>query len=167
MNKNNLALILACLALGISMFAFFRSSTPVSASVTAADSTEMEPEELEVAILMQRFQWNVNKLYFAGMAGNKPLAGFYLHELEESMEELAEHPIEENGQRLDDLVRAWGLAPLEKLEESLEKTDPAGFKLAYSDFIQNCNGCHLSSGHPYLRIVLPTTPVMDNQDFNP
>ena len=103
MNKNNLALILACLALGLSMFAFFRSSAPVSASVTVADSTEMEHEELEVAVLMQRFQWNVNKLYFAGMAGNKPLAGFYLHELEESMEELAEHPIEENGQRLDDL----------------------------------------------------------------
>ena len=101
MNKNNLALILACLALGLSMFAFFRNSAPVSASVTVADSTEMESEELEVAVLMQRFQWNVNKLYFAGMANNKPLANFYLHELEESMEELAEHPIEENGQRLD------------------------------------------------------------------
>lgn len=167
MNKNNLALILACLALGLSMFAFFRNSAPVSSSVTVADSTEMESEELEVAVLMQRFQWNVNKLYFAGMANNKPLANFYLHELEESMEELAEHPIEENGQRLDELVRAWGLAPLESLEDSLEKTDPKGFKLAYEAFIKNCNGCHISSGHPYIRIVLPSQPVMDNQDFNP
>ncbi len=134
MNKNNLALILACLALGLSMFAFFRSSAPVSAGVTVADSTEMEHEELEVAVLMQRFQWNVNKLYFAGMAGNKPLAGFYLHELEESMEELAEHPIEENGQRLDDLVRAWGLAPLEKLEESLRKNRPGRIQIGLQRF---------------------------------
>ncbi len=86
----------------------------------------MESEELEVAVLMQRFQWNVNKLYFAGMAGNKPLAGFYLHELEESMEDLAEHPIEENGQRLMTWSAPGALLPLKNLRKPSKKQDPAG-----------------------------------------
>src|SRR5690349_14889212 len=58
----------------------------------SADEEEHEGEEehMEVAVYMGRIQAYHQKLWAAGEANNIELAAFYLHEMEEAMEEIAE-----------------------------------------------------------------------------
>lgn len=121
--------------------------------------------EIELAIVMNHIQRHANKLYFAGQNGNWPLAGFYIHELEEAMEEVAEGNIVDEGINISKLMGAMGLPPLEVLEESVKAQSTEQFNSAYLNLVNNCNACHQSTNHPYLVIQNPKTPALDNQVY--
>jgi hypothetical protein len=124
-----------------------------------------DDEEIELAVVMSHIQRHANKLYFAGQNENWPLAAFYVHELEESMEEVEDGHIEEDGINISKLMKSIGLPALKTMEEAVEGKNKAAFTSAYTNLVSNCNTCHQSAAHPYIVIINPTTPALDNQQY--
>lgn len=129
------------------------------------DSVKLKEVAFEVAPVMGRLQVYANKLWFAGSAGNWPLAQFYVHEIEEGFEEVEHSGAVENGVDLEKAVKEWGLTPLKKLEESVENKDKALFVTEYNNMTINCSGCHVTTQHNYIKIIVPTSPVFTNQQY--
>jgi len=160
---SKISLVVSLLALIISAFSLLKHDKNVDSMLPTTN--QMGEESHEVVNQMIIFQWLTNKLYFAGMAGNLPLTEFYLHELEEKMEEFAEGEIVDEGVQLSVLMRAHGLSALDLASNRIKEQGLEGFSEIYSNFISGCNNCHAGTSHEYIKIVSPTVPVADNQDF--
>lgn len=112
--------------------------------------------------LMGKLQLHHNKLWFAGINENWPLAEFALHELEESVEDLQNfHADREELQTL-----AMILPPLELMHETIENQNLEEFKSGYITLTNTCNSCHDVSGFDFIEITTPTSPVMTNQVYS-
>ncbi|MCS6968043.1 MAG: hypothetical protein RMJ44_05190 [Cytophagales bacterium] len=107
------------------------------------------------------------KLYFAGAAKNWELAAYYVHELEEALEEVQKfHPVHE-GIKVGQLVEAIALPSVEKVEEAISQKDVVAFSTAFERLTLSCNQCHQSAGKSFIRILVPQNTGLPNQDFRP
>lgn len=122
-------------------------------------------EEVELAVYMNRLQLYTNKLWFASKNQNWELAAFYLEETEETMEEVAEHDIMEDGIRINEQMQTWGIPAIEPLEKAIESKELKNFELEYTNLITNCNGCHVATKHSFIKIKIPDVPVFTNQVY--
>ncbi len=141
-----------------------RETTPAKA---AEGHNEEEEHEVELAALMLRMQIHADKLYFAGNVSNWPLTNFYLHELEETLEEIAEAKITEDGFAVSDAVQGFMGKPIEAMEAAAKTKDAAAFGTGYEQMVTACNGCHTASKHGFIVIQRPTRPIFTNQRFEP
>lgn len=123
-------------------------------------------EHHEIAESMGNMQRYMNKLWFAGSASNWELADFYTHEIEETMEELIEEKIEDEGHNISVLVETMAVPSLEKLEEALASRDPNAFEDLYSGLVNSCNACHQVTEHAFVQITVPSTPAFSNQKYD-
>ncbi len=124
-----------------------------------------EPKtEVELATLMLRLQIHMDKLYFSGKAGNQPLTAFYVHEIRETVEEIEQAGITEDGVAVSLLTPRMLEPELRKLDEVKAR---AGFAKAYSGTVAACNGCHVASKHGFIVIRVPDRPMFDNQVYSP
>ncbi len=123
-------------------------------------------EHHELAVYMQRLQWYSNKLYFSGKAGNARLTEFYLHELEEVMEEVVEAKIIDEGNNISTLMETYGLNIVERASTQMPGATEEVFAEQYHSLIESCNSCHVVSDHKYIKIIEPTLPVIDNQNYS-
>ena len=121
-------------------------------------------KEVELVALMGRMQLFMNKLYFAGINENKELRDFYVHELEETMEEIEEGEVIHEGVNISQNMQMFGTAQLEVFEEALAENS-TDFKTAYNGFVNACNSCHTASKYPFIIIKAPEKPVFDNQVY--
>ena len=176
MNNKALSVFVIILSL-VSVFSLYQNFqlknklAAIEPNTTKKDSTVTIPlaeeeEEFEVAPLMSRMQIYTNKLWYAGDAGNWDLATFYVEEIEEAMEEIEHSEAEENGVKLYEAVKEWGLGPLANLEKTIVSKDKKSFILEYDNLTINCNGCHTTAKHPYLKIIRPTVPIFTNQKYS-
>lgn len=175
--KQAIVPFLALAALLAGLFALYRSyeAKPSQGSPEAIAPAQPEKKEEEahehgheeLAEYMMRLQWYANKLYFAGEAGNQPLADFYLHEIEEVMEEVVKAGIVDEGVQVSEHMKAYGLSYAEDFLDELRAEGLGNFGERYSGLIANCNSCHTVTEHSYIKIITPTTPVVSNQDFMP
>lgn len=116
---------------------------------------------------MGRIQRYHQKWWASGHAGNAELAGFYLHEMEEAMEEIADAKVIDEGIDVSANMRTYGLAAIEALETKL---NDQGVEAMHADaglLANTCNTCHQVCDHPYIRIVPPTAVFFPDQDFSP
>ncbi|HUG97760.1 MAG TPA: hypothetical protein VMQ83_01120 [Gammaproteobacteria bacterium] len=117
-----------------------------------------------LAVLMERMQTYTHKLQLSIDARNAPLAHFYLHELEETSEFVADTIEHYDDYPVGALVREMLLPRIEQLEDVTDAVDwPAGDS-GLTDLIGACNACHVATGHGHIRI----TPADSNpfaQDF--
>jgi hypothetical protein len=135
-------------------------------STNKAPEIEIEKEvehDLELAVFMGRMQIFMNKLYFSGIANNAELIEFYLHEIEEAMEEVEHANIIDDGVDISANMKLFGVNQIENLENSLKSGQD--FKEAYGVLVTSCNNCHTASKHPFIIIKEPTNPVLDNQVY--
>lgn len=130
------------------------------------DEYEDGDEEYELAVTMGRMQIYMNKLWFAGKRGNWDLAGFYIHETEECMEEIESKNLKEEGVELSSAIKDWGLNPLSELEKTIKDKDSKLFLNKYSLMVANCNSCHVATQKSFIKITEPTTPVFTNQVYS-
>lgn len=122
---------------------------------------EEEEEEHEMAEYMRALQWNINKLYFSGINENEELVEFYVHELEEVMEEVAHAGIMDDNIPVSKHMKTYGLNGIEQFEKEMITE----FGAAYSNLMNSCNSCHLATEHGYIKIKVPENPISDNQVF--
>lgn len=156
----------------VSCFLLFGCS-PQLAEAPEAEALEEEAEEL--AHLMAYVQRYAEKLYFAGMADNAPLAQFYVHELEETFEAVEHGGYVENDRALDELVEELAMPAITGVEQAIAAQalgpDPdrarALFENRYGALMNTCNACHETTAHGFIRIVVPEASSFPNQQFAP
>lgn len=125
-----------------------------------------EHEEFELAVYMNRLQLFANKLYFAGKAENKTLFDFYLHEMEETMEEVIDEKLIDDGVDISENMAGFGYKQIKLFKTKNDEQGFVDFENNYANLVNSCNGCHMVSKHPYIVIKNPETVTLDNQDFS-
>lgn len=133
-------------------------------TLQSVQPTVPEPQHFELATAMGKLQYFVNKLYFSYKNSNKPLADFYLHELEEAFEEIEEANVMDDGIHISDNIKTFGISGINNFERFMED-NPTMFEEHYQGLINACNACHIASKHPFINITVPTIPVSSNQEF--
>ncbi len=99
--------------------------------------------------------------YFAARGGNWGLAQYQLKEMIE-IQEVGEISRPKQADALKGFEDGY-LAPL---EDAIESKNFSSFDEAFRDAVAGCNGCHVGTGHTYVRYVLPQAPVEAYLDFN-
>jgi cytochrome c553 len=163
--KNSIAvaaLVVALLALGLSL------ATPLLVPKAPAPSQPIverhDEEDVELGVIMSHLQRYAEKLYFAGRVGNAPLAGFYLHEIEETIEDLAKEKVVDEGMAVGEMAGAM-MTPVLKRLRALDFKDRAAFEKEYVLMIETCNACHGATQHGFVKITVPKAPTYQNQSF--
>ncbi len=167
-----ISLLFSIIALvGVGILLFGSEEAKPDRAHTATHSGNMadhdDEEHLEVAIVMGRIQRFHQKFWLAARAGNKELVEFYLHEMEEAMEEVADAGVIEEGIDVSEQMRIYGLSAIEELEKKM-KSD--GVEAVLSDgelLVNSCNSCHRTSGYPQIKIQVPQGDAFPDQDFAP
>ncbi|MGY6562777.1 MAG: hypothetical protein ACXITV_11805 [Luteibaculaceae bacterium] len=159
MNKAALT-ALSLVALAVAIFSLFEIKN-LRDKITDLQNEE----EVELHVSMAYLQRYMDKLYFAGKAENVKLVKYYIHELEEILEELAEADPEYDGIELGNLIKQYGISALESLEEKLESGDSTQFSNAYKLLVGACNSCHGASNKGFIVIKEPEYPAYSNQVY--
>ena len=100
------------------------------------------------------------KLWFAGHAGNWPLADYEMGELNEGFEDVNKLL---GGDTVDKAVGA----PMQALQKIIDSKDRAGFTAAFDQLTAGCNSCHRTLDHGFIAIQRPTSLPYSNQNFAP
>lgn len=135
--------------------------------VVAAQTTEDEPEEPELAIAMSQLQYFTHKLALSIEARNADAARFYLHEVEEVGESIRDEIPEYEGFEIGPLVGSMLMPNVERLEEALLQPEWPAADEALRLAVASCNACHQATDHGFIVIehVPGSNPYM--QSFRP
>jgi hypothetical protein len=100
------------------------------------------------------------KLWFAGHAGNWPLADYEVGELNEGFEDVT---------KLlgGDIVESHVGGPIKALEKAVADKNRVAFEAAFDQLSAGCNGCHHTLDHGFIVIQRPTSLPYSNQNFAP
>lgn len=110
---------------------------------------------------MQRY---LHKLDLSVQAENARLAGYYIHELEELVEELEDAAVVYEGHQVGALTDSMLPPAIETLENALETGGDA--EAAVGALVAQCNACHVATERPWLKIERARNNPF-NQDFSP
>lgn len=106
-------------------------------------------------------------LWFAGEAGNWPLADYMVHEMEELVEEIEElHPVYREVP-VAALLGEMTAPAVERLEAAVAAGDRTRFVDAYDQLTAACNHCHTASGRAAIVIQRPSVPPLTNLRYEP
>ncbi|AFM05593.1 hypothetical protein Fleli_3263 [Bernardetia litoralis DSM 6794] len=129
------------------------------------EETKTEEEHYELALAMARMQTYMQKLHFAGQHENWKLAQFYTHELEETMEDIIDHNVVDEGKDISNFVKTMAFPNIEKLEKTIKSEDKVSFVEGYQLLLRSCNNCHTVNNHEFIKIITPKNEDFINQDF--
>jgi hypothetical protein len=126
-----------------------------------------EPYTPGLGEIMTLQQMRHLKLWFAGQAGNWPLADYELDELKEGFEDVVKYfPTKD-----DAPTGAMATAVLEKevadLGKAIEAKDRKTFAAAFDKLTASCNACHQSAKKPFIFVQRPAANPYANQSFAP
>ncbi|WP_027003724.1 hypothetical protein [Hugenholtzia roseola] len=147
-----------------------KEATAAVASPKENEPKENEPKEnehYELAKAMGYMQRFAEKIYWAGKEKNWELAAFYVHEAEETAEEIIAHKPIKNEKEIAPLVAQMFIPALEGLEEGIKAQDALLFGQKYQTLIQTCNACHAASGYGIIKLQVPTQNSFPSQVFAP
>ena len=109
-------------------------------------------EEVHLVDKMSALQYFMHKAGLSIRGGELELADFYLHEIEEVLEEVAE--IESyDGQPVGQLSTAMLGPSFHELEEAVDSGNPEAALSAYQVVIQTCNACHVVTQFGFIEIA--------------
>jgi hypothetical protein len=168
---NTLLVLIALFGIGLLLYRQGGLNDRITAMEQAAHGERPAPEEeegFEVAEVMGRLERHHAKWWLAGQAGHAELAAFYLHEMEEAMEELAHAGVvEENGVDVSALVGVYGMPVIHALEQRLEREGVAAMHADAAVLVANCNSCHAATGHGFIQVQVPVGATFPGQSMAP
>ena len=126
----------------------------------AAKSAGPEPYQPGLGEIMSLQQMRHIKLWFAGSAGNWPLADYEIGELNEGFA---------NVKNLlgGDLVERNVGGPIDALQKSIDGKNRAAFTAAFDKLSAGCNACHRALDHAFIVVQRPFLLPYSNQLFVP
>ena len=109
------------------------------------------------------------KLWWAGDAGNWPLAAYELDELEEGFHDVVEfHPThKESPVSIAVVVPEITSVPLKKLRAAIEVRNRDDFANGFDALTQACNSCHQATNFGFNVVTRPSANSFTNQEFAP
>lgn len=120
-------------------------------AVSAPASADKGRENYELVSAMGSLQYFLHKTGLALRSANYRLASFYLHEIEEVLEEIGKvksydgHPVGKmSGEATAEV--------LEALERAVKDEKRGASRRAYSDMIKACNTCHTATDHGFIKV---------------
>lgn len=119
--------------------------------------------------IMTLTQMRHAKLWWAGTAGNWPLAAYELDELEEGFADAVRfHPTHKTSQiSIAEALPAITTEPLDHLRAAIEKRDSEAFTHAFDALTAACNSCHRTTDFAFNVVQRPQVNTFSNQDFAP
>jgi hypothetical protein len=126
-------------------------------SAAAAEEDSGSPGLGEIMTLQQLRHI---KLWFAGRAGNWPLANYELRELREGFNDVGKLVGE-------DIIDTNVGAALKDLRKIIDDKNATGFAAAYDRLSAGCNSCHRTLDHAFIAIRRPTLLPYSDQNFAP
>lgn len=131
-----------------------------SAPAQSPAAEQPEPYQPGLGEFMAFQQMRHIKLWFAGHAGNWPLADYEVGELQEGFDDV--------GRLLGrDIVDQHVGAPLAALQKAVDGKDSAAFAAAFDTLSAGCNACHHDLDHGFIVIGRPTSLPYSDQTFTP
>jgi hypothetical protein len=126
----------------------------------ANPAAEETPDFLHLSGIMAQQQMRHIKLWFAGAAGNWPLADYEIDGLKEGFDDVA---------KLlgDDIAQQHVGDAMAELEKSVDAKDRDNFVVAFDKFSVGCNACHRTLDHAFIVIQRPALLPYSNQNFSP
>jgi hypothetical protein len=100
------------------------------------------------------------KLWFAGRAGNWPLADYEVDELNEGFEDVGKLL---GGDTVDKMVGAQ----IKALQKAVDDKNRTAFLAAYDSLSAGCNNCHRTLDHGFIVIQRPAALPYSDQKFTP
>jgi hypothetical protein len=150
---------------------------PAAPAGPAADSFAARVKALEDLIpdqahIMADVADHFANLYFAGKAGNWPLADFYLNETRSHLHWAVRRiPVRKDTQGRDvvlgNILDAFENSHLKPLKASIDGKDASGFEQAYKVSLTGCYSCHKAADKPFLRPKVPAEPASPIVNFDP
>lgn len=102
------------------------------------------------------------KIWFAGTAGNWELTRFEMDELKEAMDDVRTFCTDRPEIKALSMIDA----PIDSLNDAVNKKDEALFRKSFGVLTNTCNGCHQATNHAFNVIREPSAPPYTNQDFS-
>lgn len=132
-----------------------------------AHAQPKEPYTPGLGEIMTLQQMRHLKLWFAGQAGNWPLADYELDELKEGFEDIVKYfPVKD-----DVPTGPMATAIIEKevaeLNKAIEAKDRKQFAAGFDRLTASCNACHQASKKPFIVVQRPAANPYANQSFAP
>jgi len=119
-----------------------------------------EPYQPSLSDIMAKQQERHIKLWFAGHAGNWPLANYEIGELNDGFDDVSK-------MLGGDLVKQHVGAPLDALQKAVNGKDSAAFAAAFDKLSAGCDACHHALDHAFIAIARPTVLPFSDQVFTP
>jgi hypothetical protein len=125
-----------------------------------AAAPQEEPYQPSLSDIMAHQQERHTKLWFAGHAGNWPLADYEIGELSDGFDDV--------GKMLGgDIVKQHIGTALDALQKAVDAKDSTAFAAAYDQLSAGCNACHHTLDHAFIVIARPTVLPYSDQVFSP
>jgi hypothetical protein len=149
--NSKFAVLIVAIVLAIPVARAQDASTPSAAG---------EPSEPGIGDIMALQQMRHVKLWFAGRAGNWPLADYEIDKLKGGFDDV-------NKQIGGDTVEKAVGAPIAAIEKAIEAKDRDSFTRAFDQLTAGCNSCHRTLDHAFLVVQRPNLLPYSNQSFAP
>jgi hypothetical protein len=136
------------------------SAQDKTAPQAAAPAPLDEPDQPGLGEIMALQQMRHIKLWFAGHAGNWPLADYEIGELKEGFDDVS---------RLlgGDIVEQHVGGPLDALQKAIDAKDGAAFAATFDSLSAGCNACHHTLDHAFIVIQRAVSLPYSDQVFAP
>lgn len=139
-------------------------SSALFLSLGSSTSYASGNEEGNLIGMMADMQYFLHKAGLSIEAENAKLSHFYLHELEETIEQLESFGNYKD-QRIGELVKSMLTPSFEALEDSLETEDYEQTWGKYESLMDSCNRCHQATKHEFINIEFNgSNPYMQSFD---
>jgi len=151
------------------MYALATAGCQQPAPPSSAVAAPAEPFVEGLGEIMTLQQMRHAKLWFAGNAGNWPLADYELKELGEGFDDVVTlHPThEESPVDPKDAVPRIVTQPMADLRAVVDRKDAAAFPAAFDALTTACNNCHQATNFGFNVVQRPTANPYPNQAFEP
>jgi hypothetical protein len=133
---------------------------PKPTAPEAAQPGAPEPYQPGLGEIMALQQMRHIKLWFAGSAGNWPLADYEIGELNEGFGDV-------KSLLGGDIVEQHVGAPIAALQKAIDGKNRGAFLAAFDKLSAGCNACHHTLDHGFIAIQRPSSLPYSNQIFAP
>ena len=147
-------------------------TAPMNPEALTAEVTRLRGVAPSASVAMADVGFHWSNLWFAGKAGNWPLANYYYSEARNHIRWLIRiNPMPKGP--TGDLVDLQGIfdgldtSVLKDVKDVIDKKDAARFEAVYRQSLEGCYSCHKSVGRPYLRPQIPAVAPQPIVNLDP
>ena len=135
-------------------------SKEIAALKAEIETLKGKSPSASVAMADVGFHWS--NLWFAGRAGNWPLATFYFNEARNHvrwMTRINPNPKGPDGMPVDvkGIFDGIDTSTVAEVKTAIETKDAKAFESSSRGALESCYSCHKAVGRPYLRPTIPTS----------